>query len=229
MAYFPLTFLASLTIWNYMSGELKPGRWLRILLSMIIVLFAILVVIISLADSLKEWIISKGLIKDGFALGNLQANGHWTGFEWLFPLLFVLISFWFIWFQKKNILHSVAGVFVSSMLFAFFIMAMITPRIENYSQRAAIDFYRNVSNEDAYLTTLGFKSYAHLFYGQVKQPLNLSVYEPGWLLKGNIDKKTYIIFKINRKERYLKEYPDICILFEKNGFVFACRVPMKTN
>jgi len=121
--------------------------------------------------------------------------------------------------------NSIKGIFATSLVFVFLTMMLITPRIESYSQRAAIEFYQSIEGENAYVATLGFKSYAHLFYAKVNEPVNKSVYEKGWLLSGNIDKKVYCIFKINRKARYLKEYPELKILYEKNGFVFSVREP----
>ncbi len=230
MCYFPITFFAAVTIRRIITGEIVPGRLLRAMLGAIVLTFGIIISVIPLIDRVKETIISRGLIKDDFAVANLQASGNWTGTESLIGVFFIFGCLWFIGSMKKDPDRSVKGIFVSTMLMAFFAMILITPRIESYSQRAAIEFYESVAEEDAYITTLGFKSYAHLYYGKVNPSENLSVYEKGWLLTGNIDKKAYIVFKINRKTRYLKEYPDLKILYEKNGFVFAKRDPVsETN
>ena len=37
-----------------------------------------------------------------------------------------------------------------------------------YSQGPAIEFYDNIKNEDKYVVTVGYKSYANYFYGQTK-------------------------------------------------------------
>ena len=230
MCYFPITFFAAVTIRKIISGEIVSGRLMRALLGAIALTFGLIITLIPLIDRVKETIISRGLIKDDFAIANLQASGNWTGPESFIGIFFIFGCLWFIRRMKKDPDQSVKGIFVSTMLMAFFAMILITPRIESYSQRAAIEFYESVAEEDAYITTLGFKSYAHLYYGKVNPAENLSVYEKGWLLTGNIDKKAYIVFKINRKTRYLKEYPDLKILYEKNGFVFAERDPvLKTN
>ena len=225
MCYFPLTFIGSITICKIISGEMRLTRLMRILLTIVSVLFGILIALLPLIDILKERIIAKGWIKDSFAIGNLQAQGNWTGFESLIGVFFVFSCLWLLWFYKKNQINSIIGVFISSLIFVYFSMTIITPRIESYSQKAAIEFYQSIEREDAYVTTLGFKSYAHLFYAKTNPTKNKSVYEKGWLLKGNIDKKVYCIFKINRKEKFIIEYPDLKILYEKNGFVFSVREP----
>jgi 4-amino-4-deoxy-L-arabinose transferase-like glycosyltransferase len=225
MCYFPLTFVASLTIWKIISGEMHAGRMLRYLLVFLSTLVGTLITALPFIDKFKETIITKGWIKDEFAIGNLQASGNWTGFESLIGILYTIFSIWLILNFAKDPARSIKGIFASTLVMVFLAMAIITPRIEAYSQRAAVEFYRSIEGEDAYITTLGFKSYAHLFYGGIKPPENKSVYENGWFLKGNIDKVTYVVFKNNRKARYLNEYPFLIILYEKNGFVFAKRLP----
>jgi hypothetical protein len=223
MCYFPLSFIAAISIWKIISGEMQAGRLLRVFLAIVSITLGLFIAIVPFIDVLKETIISRGWIKDIYAIRNLDASGNWTGFESLIGILFIVSSLWFIWHFKKNTSLSIKGIFVSSLVLIFLSMAIITPRIEAYSQRAAIEFYGSVKKEDAYITTLGFKSYAHLFYGEVSPPKNISAKEKGWFLNGEIDKKTYVVFKISRKERTLKENPDLKIIYEKNGFVFAKR------
>jgi hypothetical protein len=226
MCYFPLTFIAALTIWRMISGEMPVSRLLRVLLIITTLLIGILVIAISSIDLFKEKLINHGWIKDSFTIGNLQASGNWHGFEALIGLLFICFSTIFILGLTKNPNRSIKGIFISSLLFIIISVTIITPRIESYSQRAVIEFYESIADEDAYISTLGYKSYAHLFYGKVSPPENKQVYENNWFLTGDIDKRAYIVFKINRKDRYLREYPDLEILYEKNGFIFAKRDPI---
>ncbi len=225
MCYFPLTFIASVTIWKIVSGEMHAGRLTRYLLGIISTALGLLISIIPFIDIFKQRIILRGWIRDEFALGNLQASGNWSGFEALIGIFFVAVSLWFIWDFANNPSRSIKGIFATTLMMIFLAMTIITPRVEAYSQRAAIEFYRSVAKEDAYITTLGFKSYAHLYYGEINPPKNNLVYKKGWLLTGEIDKPAYIVFKINRKTRYLNEFPDLKILGQKNGFVFAKREP----
>ncbi len=84
-------------------------------------------------------------------------------------------------------------------------MLLIVPRVEAYSQRAAIEFFSSVSDQDAYLETMGYKSYAHLFYGQLKINLTLMAHDKNWLLTGKIDKPAYFAIKVHRKEKFVRE------------------------
>jgi hypothetical protein len=130
-------------------------------------------------------------------------------------------------FLIKKPLARVVSLFVASMIFTFFTMTVFTGKIEGYAQRAALDFYRQHSEEDCYINTLGFKSYAHLFYGEKKPQDNPLSYDKEWLLNGEIDKPAYFVYKMTKKEEYSRIYPRLTILYEKNGFIFAARYPEK--
>jgi len=100
---------------------------------------------------------------------------------------------------------------------------IIAPRIEKYSQGAAIEFYEYLQNKDCYIETIGFKSYAYLFYSRKKEPANKNSYNLDWLLTGKIDKPVYFASKITSAEAITKGYPDLKEIYRKNGFVFFMR------
>ena len=54
------------------------------------------------------------------------------------------------------------GIFAVTIFFTYFNVVFITPKIEGYSQRAAIEFYTTLQDKEVYVATLGFKSYAQL-------------------------------------------------------------------
>jgi hypothetical protein len=99
----------------------------------------------------------------------------------------------------------------------------IVPKIEGYSQKAAIDFYKSKQNEDCYVTTFNFKSYANLFYTQKKLPSNANHADNEWLLKGNVDKKVYVVCKVQHTLEFETNYPKFEKLKSLNGFVFYKR------
>ena len=53
---------------------------------------------------------------------------------------------------------------MSTILITNLTIKIIIPKVERYTQGAAIDFYKSIEGEDCYVEVLGFKSYAHLFY-----------------------------------------------------------------
>jgi hypothetical protein len=102
------------------------------------------------------------------------------------------------------------------------ISIFIVPKVEQYSQAAAIEFYESKKGQDVHVEVLGFKSYAHLFYFQ-KQPdktkKNQSIDS---LLNGKVDKPVFFVSKIGRVENFLSN-PNLEVLYQKNGFVFLKR------
>lgn len=227
MAYFPLTYLAASYLYSVIEGKAPIRKTSKILLPILGAVWIFAIPGLTYAGMNKEWLINGNFIKDPFAVANLAANVNWTGWEALaaLPLLIGLISFFI--FKKPS--RKIIILFSSSLLFIFLTLTIFTGKIEGYSQRAALDFYREKSSEDCYIKTLGFKSYAHMFYGKTLPPQNPKAYDNDWLLNGNIDKPAYFVFKIIRKEEYSRIYPQLTILYEKNGFIFAARYPDKQN
>ena len=112
-----------------------------------------------------------------------------------------------------------------------------TPKIEAYSQRAAIDFFESFRGKDVYVHPLGYKSYANLFYTEkiastdlhyqsIRIDRNGKEQEPEanekWLLYGKIDKPAYFICKIMDEKKYAV-MPQLEEIGSSNGFVFFKR------
>jgi 4-amino-4-deoxy-L-arabinose transferase-like glycosyltransferase len=224
LCYFPVSFFSAIYLYRYIYQNGKMNLIQKISVLSISTLLGFLISIFPIIEKNKAFILNRGWIKDPFTEGNFMAEVKWTGFEPLIGLIFIVSIWYFTWRTNKINRESITGILISTLLFTFLVVVIITPRIEGYSQRAAIEFYQSVAEKDAYISTLGFKSYAHLYYGKAK-PQNLP---PGkksdWLLTGKNDKPVYIVFKRNRKERYLKQYPQLQVLYEKNGFIFTKRI-----
>jgi 4-amino-4-deoxy-L-arabinose transferase-like glycosyltransferase len=227
LAYFPLTYLASLNIYRFLEGGEKINKPAAIVLTTLTILWMIVIIGLTIAGLNKEWLMNSGLIKDPFAVANLAADVHWSGWEVLVGV--VLVTGLSGFFMLKKPLAKLVSVFVASLIFTFLNMVVFTGKIEGYTQGAALEFYRARSTEDCYIKTLGFKSYAHYFYGKTLPPENPLYYDNNWLLTGKIDKPAYFVFKMTKKEEYSHDYPQLNILYEKNGFIFAVRYPEKPN
>ncbi|MBW6460903.1 MAG: hypothetical protein K0B08_10035, partial [Bacteroidales bacterium] len=223
LAYFPLTFLAALSAYRYLKGEGTGIRTAKILLLVLTGIWTMAIIILTMAGLYKESLIHSGWIKDRFAMANLQASVTWTGAEALVALIIIAaITFFFV---LKKPMAKFITLFAGSMVFIFMTMFVFTGKIEGYTQRAALDFYRQYGQEDCYINTLGFKSYAHLFYGKKQPGQNPLSDDNDWLLRGPIDKPAYFVFKVTKKHEYTGNYPQLTILYEKNGFIFAARYP----
>jgi 4-amino-4-deoxy-L-arabinose transferase-like glycosyltransferase len=226
LCYFPLTFIAA---WSVYHATSFTPFWKAVSRVLIVALGLILAVVVSgltLIDYFKHFIISRNWIDDPFAIACLSANGEWKGYEIITSVVLIIgiLGFMVKW-KKDNYEQAIRILTVTMAVFMFMAMLLIVPRVEAYSQRAAIEFFSSVSDQDAYLETLGYKSYAHLFYGQVKNNSRDITHDKNWLLTGDIDKPAYFSIKVNRKEKFVQEHPDLTLLYEKNGFVFFKRTP----
>ncbi len=225
LCYFPLTYLASTAIYQCVTNKRFPV-WIRWTTTVTGIFIAFAVISIPLLGIYTSEIIGSGIIRDKFAVAALTAGIHWTGFESITVLFLLTGLTGFIFLsRRRKIFLSTCVLFGASILFIYSTLIVFTPRIEAYSQRPAIEFFRSHSNEDAYIETLGYKSYAHLFYGDKKPLEDEQAYSREWLLTGPIDKKAYFSSKITDKDAIQKKYPQLKLLYEKKGFVFWERFP----
>jgi 4-amino-4-deoxy-L-arabinose transferase-like glycosyltransferase len=225
LAYFPLTYLSSLAIFRITEGKSRFTRTSAIVLSAFSILWIMVIIGLTVAGLNKEWLMSSGIIKDPFAIANLAANVQWSGLELLVSGVMVIGVLGFFFLKKPY--RRVIALFSATIIFTFLTMVVFTGKIEGYVQQAPVDFYTQHSKEDCYINTLGFKSYAHLFYGEKLPQQNPLSYDKEWLLTGKIDKPAYFVYKMTRKDEYLRLYPQLVLLYEKNGFIFTARYPEK--
>ena len=225
LAYFPITYLAAGVVDKLLSGEIRFGKGMKAGIVLVALPYIAATFLLPyLGRNLK---IIRPLIDDPFALGNLEADVRWTGWE-VMPgviLMAVVIAFLVFWVQKRKelafkILFGGTSVFVFSMLIFF------VGRIEGYSQRAAISFFEDKIGEDCYVHNFAYKSYAQLFYTRKKIPVNPKSNDEKWLLEGDIDKDVYFITKIH-KTKFMPVRDDIVLIGHKNGFVFYKRSAVK--
>jgi 4-amino-4-deoxy-L-arabinose transferase-like glycosyltransferase len=219
LCYFPLTFLGAYVLYNYCHRNTPLKKWIHTLVMIIAAIFFVITAVIANIFRFKDYIIENKLFNDPFALANLQADAGWTGFEMLVALIPLLLMIFAIYYYRKTqALRYTITVFVGTCLFTFFTMSVIVKRVEAYSQRTAIEFFKNIEHENCYVITLGYKSYAHYFYAKTQHST-----KPGLQYLQNNEKPNvpvYVSTKITRKERVMEQYPQLEVLYEKNGFVF---------
>ena len=226
LAWFPVTFLAAYSFYKWELKEINYKKYISLLIAVIGGIIALALLAVPLfAMNLKKII---PYVKDQFAQANMEADVNWTGWECLAGILLLATISIGLWQLKKKHYSKAAWILFSGTAGVIFLAsALIVPKIEKYSQGAAIDFFTQRRGEDCYVHVLGYKSYAQFFYTQKEKPENKNYYNQEWLLSGPIDKPVYFVTKINRAGSYL-QYSDLKELYRKNGFVFFKReVPLK--
>lgn len=221
MAYFPLTFFAALTAYKLMESKIKINRIALTLLIAVAFFWAAFLSALPVIDAYKYLIIDSGIIKDMFASANLTADVKWTFFEPFIALLFLTTVIRAAFNLNKKAKKSITALGLATIGFIIFFIYIVTPRIELYSQNAAIEFFKSKKGEDVYVRNLGYKSYAPLFYFEKSK--QSSMISQDTLLSGYITKDAYFVFKNTRKDEIFSKHPNLKLIKEENGFVFAKR------
>jgi len=222
LCYLPLTFLAVWEIYFRVIAASKVSKVLSTILLAIGLTIGFVAALIPYFGNHTELIIP--YLKDSFVKASLEAEVVWPPHLMLIGIMYVVIAIASFILLNKNLKHGVAILFVGTCIFIQLIMFFFAPRIERYSQGAAIDFYKSLQGKDVYVEVLGFKSFAHLFY-TLKQPQeNPKSDDKQWLLHGEIDKPAYFVCKINKAQEYAL-IPQLEEIERKNGFVFFRRNP----
>lgn len=220
LAYFPITFLASMFIYQIKNQMERWRKWFEWAFLFIGLFFMAVFLGLRYVANNALLLSKSESIKDEFAKGNLQAPVHWSGYEFLIGFIPIIIYLIIRFKFKEEIIRKSLIIFLGFTLFTTAISFIIVPKIEGYSQKTAIDFYISKQEEDCYVTTFNFKSYAHLFYTQKKLPQNLNHFDNEWLLRGNVDKKVYVVCKVQHTFEFETNYTDFRKLKSSNGFVF---------
>ncbi len=228
LCYFPLSFMGAYVTYKLIAGEMQWKKSTSVILMSIASVVGLLIFLLPFVDRYKQELISSNLIDDAYTIENLKANVYWSGFEGGIGLLLIVgVGVMLFYIKRKNIATGVIGIFIISLITINLAALIVAPKIEQYSQGAAIEFYQYLKNEDCYVETLGYKSYANLFYTNKREPLNKNSYDMDWLKLGPIDKTVYIVCKITDAEESKTRYPELKEIYRKNGFVFYVRKPKK--
>ena len=255
LCYFPLTYLATYAIQKIISGEFAWRKWLDSAFIVITALMGFVFIAVCCINFIKPWLVSGNLIADPFAVENLKADVYWNGFEWLIGALFIAGTLYSIIRIKNGNAKYIYGVFFTSLITVYSLIMVVAPKIEQYTQHAAVEFYQMCAKHKFGVQSIGFKSYGVLFYGEfnpeikkdpefqkyVKQrsielirdgenPAKCSdLIHTNWLEVGNISYPAGFVVKITEAEDVMKRFPELRIAYKKNGFAFFVRMPKRIN
>jgi 4-amino-4-deoxy-L-arabinose transferase-like glycosyltransferase len=228
LCYFPLTYLAAVQVQEWIENKKRVGALQFILLLLPALLFTAAFIALPTLAQNKQVLIDANLIKDVFAVENLKADVKWSPLDYApaLAMVFVVIA---VMRVKRKISFKKITVLVVAMLFSIELaIVLLVPKIEGYTQKVVIDFYKDLQTKDCYATSLNYLSYAPPFYAQKRAPQHLAprAVTP-WLLYGPIDKDVYFVSKVTDVENYSSLYPQLIELKRSNGFVFYCRKVIK--
>jgi len=222
LTWFPVTYLAALSLHSIITGGRGLGRVLSRSLALFTLLISLAITALPILIMHRQWIAP--FIPDQFAVACLENPVHWSGFEFLLGIGYgaaVAVSLYL--FAKDRPAAGAVGVFGSSALCLLLFSAIYTGRIEQYCQGGPVAFYKAHANEDVYVRSL-FKSYTDLFYGRVKREANPRSRDRQWLLHGSIDKPVYFVCRVTEAPGYDRDTTlHLAKIKEEYGFTYYRR------
>ena len=227
-AYFPIGYLGAQTLSGLMDGSFRLRKWQQWSILVIGWIWGLVFTLLPLLGTRIEWL-KPWLARDKFATANLQAEVSW-GYAWMLPgLVFLsLVTLSFVRMRRQRFREAFLWLLPACIGMLQVVMTFFVPRIEMYSQHAAIEFFKSISDEDAYAETVGYKSYAPYYYFTVMPGNRKETKDELWLLTAEVDKPTYLVCRVDKKDRILAEHGSrLEILYEKNGYVFMRRKPLR--
>lgn len=224
LCYYPLTYLAALTMYQLWAGKLRLTSWMKGLLGTLGGLLALVVLAAAWIGPRLERL-RPFLAADPFAQANLDAKLNWTGWEYLPALvLLVVLAISLRLLARHRWEHGYLTLFLGTGLFLTLTLGFFIGRVEGISQAAAMRFYERFQGKEVYLKTYGFHSYGPFFYTR-RQPGGDSLrYDLKWVLRGPVDRPTYIVAKVTNQVE-LDTMRTVRKLYQQNGFVFYQRIP----
>ncbi|MFI5134634.1 MAG: ArnT family glycosyltransferase, partial [Chitinophagales bacterium] len=223
LAYFPLSFLAAHVIARHIDEKKRFSGWMIFLLFLFGITFSLLLFGVPWLAQHKEILIP--YLQDPFAVDCLKTEVHWNGYESVIGIAYGICVCAAVYFLlKKNLQRGILIIYISTALCLFIYLKAVVPKIEQYSQDPAIEFYQSLQGEKVYVTTFGFKSYAQYFYFR-KQPGDpAESHSDDWLQKGNIDRPAYFVTKTTSMQD-IEKISGTKFLYQKGGFAFYERSP----
>lgn len=222
LAYFPVTFLAAWVWDKWLDRKLEIGGWQVILILLVALVHALAAILFPLVTEHYDWLLSKDFsFVRPFTREAIQRDVHWSGYEWLigaFLMAGVVVAS--IQILRRNV-SGMLVLHVAVLLYSTAAIYTFTERVEGYTQRTAIKFCQGLKGQDVYINPLGYKSFAHLFYFD-KQPPEVDDSRER-LLTGPLEKDAYFIMRVDKKEQYLEQYPELEVIQERGGYVFTVR------
>ncbi len=225
LAYFPLAFWAALSIErNFESNSLSIKGlsivW-KALGSLLSLIYAAASFALVWVGRHPDWLQSK-ISNDPFARANFDAVVEWPLFTFSVALVgLVTAVLWWIPRIKPSVLFLLQALWIQSAIYAF------PQRIERYSQRASVEFFKELRGKRAYVATFGFKSYVPFYYSE-RSPEDVPRADLD-LLVDPLELPAYFVVKVDKTAEFETKALNEKILRAENGFVFYVREPKSTE
>lgn len=179
LAYLPLTYLAARAV-NRRFEESSPGlsRLQVVGLLTLATLLSAVFCIVPWAFMHKEWLLGLPTFRDVYLRAAMTRDVQWHGIEPYIGVIILVSTIITLVTIRSRPRIALGSLFGGGIFMLTLFLPLVAPRIEAYTQGAALDFYESLRGKRQTVEPLSMKSYAHLFYTQ--KPQNLAGIEPTW-------------------------------------------------
>lgn len=220
LAFFPLTYLGTLTIWRAIRWNIRP-KLVQYLLPGLGLLIGLVGISLPLIGQNSHWLqpIFAGNI---FALERLEMAVDWYWWQGLPGLALVLGTLAAGWYwQNSRPWQAAQFAFTGGAVFVALSLLFNLENIEKYTQCSTIEFYESKLGQNCSIQALGFRSYAHLFYAR-KMPASTDCRLDE--SDGQSDQKVYFVAKV-KDLHCIPQLQQCKELFRKEGLVYYEAAP----
>ena len=213
-AYFPVTFLAAASMHKFWIKGFVIPRISAAIIGLLVLLILCAAISFPMLISDGQSFADTFFKQDDFAKAMLEKPVKWGLVNMLNAFFLLLgVAFYFVFRAKKHFPAMIWTIFLTGILMIQATLYTYPAKIENYTQRTAVNLYEKYSARDIYLIPYGFKTYAHLFYTSKSPEVEIEkdIFGPS-------DKDRYLITKMN-KEKNLRNLPRF--EFQERRFGYA--------
>jgi 4-amino-4-deoxy-L-arabinose transferase-like glycosyltransferase len=184
-----------------------------------IILISVLIILIK-NPSLKNEILSK--IDDVFAVAQLETMVTMSSFAFVLPLLLFFVISLLLMAKNTNGIRTGSALFLMVLVISL-MSVIIVPKAEEHLQQKWINHLKTYQGKKVIHLTIGFKSYAHLYYTQHKNIKQAKEASEEILKRMNFKNHTEMDME-KRNEFYIK-YRDYLINETKLPITVSMKVP----
>lgn len=222
LTYFPMSFLASWYIYQLFKNGKAITWWQQTVILVFVLCLGTGFFFLGNLEWIKEPLL-EALKDDKLAFGNFSQTIPDGRLDWVIGAIFFisgLSALFLINRGKTN--YGVASIFGGTLVTVTLLSAIIVPKIDNYTQTALFDLYKEKSSE-AYFRPIIMHSYAHLFYAK-RLPIEPKPEDEfDWMLFGLTDKPVYFVCREQDLEKAMGWYSRLAIKERRGGYVILVR------
>ena len=219
MTYYPGAFLAAFYVSKLIRKNKHPA-W-EVITGYVALLLALssAAVLLPYLGMNPDLIASR--IHDKFVVAALSLQLPWSYWDMtagaFLGILGIVALYFLVFKQYEKFIYTAA---INMAIFLNLTNELIVPKIAQYTQGPAVQFFKEHSNNQIVIIPIGYKSYAHYFYGKTTPTKAKFHSNPAQLFSEEFQYPVYASAKVNDREEIMRNYPSLKHWYSSGGFDF---------